>query len=49
MVPTNPTGSWTILQVIEYFQYRNTVNVEIKAVDNVVFPAVTICNHNRYR
>ena len=38
-----------LLQVIEYFQYRNTVNVEIKAVDNVVFPAVTICNHNRYR
>ena len=38
-----------LLQVIKYFRYPNMVNVEIKAVDNVVFPVVTICNHNRYR
>ena len=38
-----------ILQIVEYYRYRNTVDVEIYTVDNVVFPAVTICNHNRYR
>ena len=38
-----------IMQIVEYYRYRNTVDVEIYTVDNVVFPAVTICNHNRYR
>ena len=29
-----------------YFAYRVKVNVEMKHLNQVIFPAVTVCNHN---
>ncbi len=32
-----------------YFQYKTNVAVEVKYIDKIKFPAVTICNQNNYR
>ena len=32
-----------------YFDYKTTVSVTVKYVNNIDFPSVTICNQNSYR
>ena len=32
-----------------YFQYKTNVDVEVKYVETVDFPSVTVCNQNNYR
>ena len=37
------------VRVQEYFRYKTNSNVERVLVDELAFPAVTICNQNAYR
>ena len=32
-----------------YFSYQKTINVEVEYLDEIEFPAVTICNENQYK
>ena len=36
-------------RMVVYFQYKTNVGVEVKYVDTITFPSVTICNQNNYR
>ena len=36
-------------RIAAYFQYKSNVDVKVKYVDEMDFPAVTICNQNNYR
>ena len=33
----------------DYFSYPSTVNVDVVYVDEIEFPAVTLCNQNSFR
>ena len=33
----------------KYFQYESNVDISVKFVEKLQFPAVTICNQNSYR
>ena len=36
-------------RTVVYFQYKTNVAVEVKYIDKITFPSVTICNQNNYR
>jgi len=36
-------------RVCIYFEHESNVNVQINYVEELDFPAVTICNYNNYR
>ncbi len=36
-------------RVAVYFQYKTNVDVQVKYVDVIDFPAVTVCNQNNFR
>ena len=36
-------------RVAVFFEYKTNVAVKVKYVDELPFPAVTICNQNKYR
>ena len=36
-------------RMVVYFQYKTNVAVEVKYIDTVTFPSVTICNQNNFR
>ena len=36
-------------RMVVYFQYKTNVAVEVKYIDTVTFPNVTICNQNNFR
>ena len=43
-------GIWNIaLAFIDYYQYDKITNIQRVTPNNVTFPAITICNHNKYR
>ena len=36
-------------RMVVYLQYKTNVAVEVKYIDTVTFPSVTICNQNNFR
>ncbi|XP_033108980.1 acid-sensing ion channel 5-like [Anneissia japonica] len=42
-------GTAVVERIIVYFQFNVNTEIRIEYPDNLTFPAVTICNFNRYR